>query len=652
MKSTLLFLLPTALAVFLVGCGAEGKLPDTSAPPPISTSTLVQPTLPGAASAAAPVDPSATTASMPIELSALCSFDPNVPEITCHASGATQGSQLRWESNISGWDTGTSYEIVLNQEYQLVPEVVVALEACQNSTCERVEFSVDTSALVAAEDNKTLPPVLSATAPTATPPTTTPRATGEGTESVMTDPIPVAIESLTCDDNQITALYPTTCRAELSGQVDWVNWEFEKGDRGWNRDVEAENALEGVLVQEEVTRRSIGDYEIPFKACTGGGDWYPGAECVEKTVTIQVVAGARWANGLPCESDTNPSFKRWLMDQGQTKEIWGTGVATHSGTSQHSYTYPRYELEPNGVAVYAPVDSYLWQAETRLTYSNGVKDYRLVFMVSCEVWMIFGHVVNPDQRIVDLVSSIADENGHGLWSAKPPLKYVNEQIDPIFFEAGEVLFRHLPNRPGTNQGFDYGVYDGTYINEYLNPARWEKTDTFLHALCPWAYQAEPARSEVMGLLLPYQSTGAICPGVNREVVGTLAGMWHFADPTAPVIKGHTLRFGGDLTFVEYFDGLIHVGGLNSKDIGGLGGQAPNEEFILRLGPGQATYRLPQEVTTSHCYEGYNLVEAGHPNNFGYMFLYVEIVDDMTIHVALADGTCPASLPAEYVTYVR
>ena len=156
----------------------------------------------------------------------------------------------------------------------------------------------------------------------------------------------------------------------------------------------------------------------------------------------------------------------------------------------------------------------------------------------------------------------------------------------------------------------------------------------------------------MDLLLPYQSTGAICPGVNREVVGTLAGMWHFADPTAPVLKGHTLRFGGDLTFVEYFDSLVNVGGLNSKDVGGRMTQAPTEEFILRLEPGQATYRLPQEVTTSHCYEGHNLVEAGHPNNFDYMFLYAEIVDDMAIHVAFADGTCPASLPAEYVTYVR
>ena len=604
----------------------------TSNPTPLPTTISGN----GIGSAARVSPPVATaTTSAPVGLAALCSLDQEAARITCHSSAVSQGaqSQLTWESNISDRETGPSYEISIDE---WVSAVVVTLESCQGLVCEQVEAYVDTSWVTPGENgsrssDNTSPPPTSGTSTSATP---------------------VTIESLTCDDTQITALYETTCRAKLSGQVDYVNWKIERGDRGWNRDVDAEDALNDVLVLKEVTRSTVGDYVIPFKACTGGGDWYPGAKCVEKTVTIKVVAGARWANGLPCESNTNPSFERWIMDEGQTKEIWGTGTATHSGTSQHSYTYPRYELEPNGVPVYAPVDGYLWQAEVELTYSNGVKDYGLQFMISCEVWIVFGHVVNPDQRIVDLVASVADEKGHGQWSAKPPLEYVNEQIDPIFFKAGEVMFRHLPNRPGTNQGFDYGLFNGTHINEYLNPARWEKVDTFLHALCPWEYQAEPVRSEIKGFILPYQSSGEICYGVNREVVGTLSGMWHFADPTAPVIEGHTLRFGGDLTFVEYFNGLIHVGGLNSKDVGGRMTQAPTEEFILRLRPGEATYALPQEVTTSHCYEGSNLALARSPNNFDYMFLYVEIVNDMTINVAFDNGRCPSSLPEEYITYIR
>ena len=104
--------------------------------------------------------------------------------------------------------------------------------------------------------------------------------------------------------------------------------------------------------------------------------------------------------------------------------------------------------------------------------------------------------------------------------------------------------------------------------------------------------------------------------------------------------------------MEYFDSLVNVGGLNSKDVGGRMTQAPTEEFILRLRPGEATYALPQEVTTSHCYEGSNLALARSPNNFDYMFLYVEIVNDMTINVAFDNGRCPSSLPEEYITYIR
>ena len=102
-----------------------------------------------------------TTAPGPAGLAAACAFDDSVPEITCHASGTTQGSQLRWESNISGWTTGPSYEIRLEQEHQLVPEVVVALQECQGSNCQTVEASVDTSILVPSQSGSSTTPTTS-----------------------------------------------------------------------------------------------------------------------------------------------------------------------------------------------------------------------------------------------------------------------------------------------------------------------------------------------------------------------------------------------------------------------------------------------------------------------------------------------------------
>ena len=108
-----------------------------------------------------------TTAAVPVGLGAVCTFDDSIPKITCHASGTTQGSQLRWESNIWGWSTGPSYEIPLEQEYQLVPEVVVTLQECDGSACMTVGTTVDTSVLVPSfsEDSTDL-----TGAPTTTPP--------------------------------------------------------------------------------------------------------------------------------------------------------------------------------------------------------------------------------------------------------------------------------------------------------------------------------------------------------------------------------------------------------------------------------------------------------------------------------------------------
>ena len=82
------------------------------------------------------------------ELRVECSFDSRIPQIACQAIGMGSSSSLRWESNIWGWNTGPTYEIVLDQEYQLVPTVTVVLEACQDEACERIETSIDTSILV------------------------------------------------------------------------------------------------------------------------------------------------------------------------------------------------------------------------------------------------------------------------------------------------------------------------------------------------------------------------------------------------------------------------------------------------------------------------------------------------------------------------
>ena len=68
-------------------CGGES---DTAAPVVTTVSTTT----------------AAPTSTKQIELTAVCTFDESIPQVSCQALGTTQGSQLRWESNIAGWTTG------------------------------------------------------------------------------------------------------------------------------------------------------------------------------------------------------------------------------------------------------------------------------------------------------------------------------------------------------------------------------------------------------------------------------------------------------------------------------------------------------------------------------------------------------------------
>ena len=106
------------------------------------------------AALATPATPISTATTIPVELAAICSFDPSVPQISCRASGTTQDSQLRWESNISGWATGASYDFKLVEPHQLVPQVIVTLQECQGPSCQTVEVLLDTSSIVPESEGK------------------------------------------------------------------------------------------------------------------------------------------------------------------------------------------------------------------------------------------------------------------------------------------------------------------------------------------------------------------------------------------------------------------------------------------------------------------------------------------------------------------
>ncbi len=356
--------------------------------------------------AAAPDFPATTTAptsavasgdtgANPAELGAVCTFDESVPKISCQAVGVAQGSQLRWESNVWGWTAGNSYDVELLEQYQLVPEVVVTLQECQGSDCELVTTTIDTSAIAQ-----------------------TPSATDSGSDGSVPD-VPVAaqamlpakIESLTCTDQQITAGSETTCRAVVSGEVDFVGWHSDGYMfLPWDRD-QTEISLEDTLVYVMGFTQE-GDYELMIQVCTGK-PWRSGAMCVEDSVSISVgpmelidIVRWFWTGGV-CEGNGSQMFPVSPISPDQLDYIKPLGDLNggHPTPVSHQYWYARKDVVAEARS---PVSGTIVALTNRGTANvsdpfGGAtgQDYEVQYIieVSCDLYLILDHVIGVPEAI-------------------------------------------------------------------------------------------------------------------------------------------------------------------------------------------------------------------------------------------------------------
>ena len=84
-------------------------------------------------------------------LSLGCTFNPEQLEISCQALGFQEGSQLTWTSTGS-WANGggSKWQFTIHDEL-INSTTQVSLEECVESSCQTVEASIDTSAIIPAE---------------------------------------------------------------------------------------------------------------------------------------------------------------------------------------------------------------------------------------------------------------------------------------------------------------------------------------------------------------------------------------------------------------------------------------------------------------------------------------------------------------------
>ena len=95
------------------------------------------------------------------------------------------------------------------------------------------------------------------------------------------------------------------------------------------------------------------------------------------------------------------------------------------------------------------------------------------FRASCEVTVRFGHVTEPVESIKALLPSQPAEDSR------------TQELIPVQFAAGELLGYTTGTSAAGN--WDFGVYNSTVTNRYINDPDWNNSTTYTTAVCPFEY---------------------------------------------------------------------------------------------------------------------------------------------------------------------
>jgi len=267
--------------------------------------------------------------------------------------------------------------------------------------------------------------------------------------------------------------------------------------------------------------------------------------------------------------------------------------------------------------VYAPVDMRLERVYYQLEF-DGVDDWALTFRVSCEIWMILTHITEP-------IEPLRNTWIGGPGTATNQLRFLPGS-EWVYVQAGDSLGFTYGTSLGRN--WDFGVYDRNHRNDFINTARHDHhrgRNEFIRALnsvCPYDFFTPALRTQYeakYGSILTNQpEPDAHCRQGSRDVLGTVAGTWWR-------VSGNPSFYGAQVGIAPEFGGHLILGGI------GPGGYQTIVETDLR----------PDMVTTSHCWQGWDT------------WVYLRLVDDMTMHAAFGEGGCPTEFPSSgFAVYER
>ncbi|MDO8618781.1 MAG: hypothetical protein Q7R49_02425 [Candidatus Daviesbacteria bacterium] len=196
-------------------------------------------------------------------------------------------------------------------------------------------------------------------------------------------------------------------------------------------------------------------------------------------------------SGVPCKSNPKVQFTNDFTEVDKIKSVEPTIITP--GNSRHRAWL---NISSGKVAVYAPVDSEL----IRGVYKNarGAIDYDLHFQVSCEIWYLINHVIEP----VDKIKSAFPETPQTDTKTNAPFK------ETIKVKAGELLGYSTGTPLAHN--FDFGVFDLNHFNEGLPTDEDSKYGKEANFICPFDVLPKEIKEKYYGKIIQSEKPYTNC----------------------------------------------------------------------------------------------------------------------------------------------
>ena len=142
-----------------------------------------------------------------------------------------------------------------------------------------------------------------------------------------------------------------------------------------------------------------------------------------------------------CDSNPSPVFTADITDVSKISYL--TPPVTVQGDDLKTHGYIHLGEDSSKVPVYIPVDAKLYQGAYYEGRGEGL--YTIYFEVSCEVIIMFDHIIEPIEKIKK------------EFSDQPAPDSRTNKIGPIQFKAGE-LIGHTGGTDNS-KNWDFGVYN-------------------------------------------------------------------------------------------------------------------------------------------------------------------------------------------------